>query len=90
MLPPECPFRVHPCSSVVQSSPLAPTPHYSQIVEPEELEKQAIRDPDDLKLLGLIAPANADVIGDKDLLVIKKFKKARIITPRDFWETNKK
>lgn len=66
--------------------------HNAQILEPEKVERRACRDPDDLMILGLIAPGNADAIvtGDKDLLVIKEFKKARIITPRSFWESNTK
>jgi uncharacterized protein len=64
----------------------------AQILEPEKVEKGICRDPDDLMILGLVAPGNADAIvtGDKDLLVIKEFKKARIITPRGFWESNTK
>lgn len=64
----------------------------AEILEPEQVPKAACRDPDDLKILGLVAPGNADVVvtGDKDLLAIKKYKKARIMTPRSFWESNKK
>ncbi|OGV68251.1 MAG: putative toxin-antitoxin system toxin component, PIN family [Lentisphaerae bacterium RIFOXYC12_FULL_60_16] len=64
----------------------------AQILEPEEVEKAICRDPDDLMILGLVAPGDADAIitGDKDLLVIKEYKKARIMTPRNFWESNKK
>jgi len=63
----------------------------AQILEPEKVEKAICRDPDDLMILGLVAPGNADAIvtGDKDLLVIKEYKKARIMTPRGFWESNK-
>ncbi|OGV69790.1 MAG: putative toxin-antitoxin system toxin component, PIN family [Lentisphaerae bacterium RIFOXYB12_FULL_60_10] len=63
----------------------------AQILEPEEVEKAICRDPDDLMILGLVAPGDADAIitGDKDLLVIKEYKKARIMTPRNFWESNK-
>jgi len=64
----------------------------AQMLESEEVEKAICRDPDDLMILGLVAPGNADAIvtGDKDLLVIKEYKKARIMTPRKFWELNKK
>ena len=64
----------------------------AQILEPEKVEKAICRDPDDLMILGLVAPGNADAIvtGDKDLLAIKEFKKARIMTPRSFWDSNKK
>lgn len=64
----------------------------AEILEPEHVAKAACRDRDDLKILGLVAPGKADVIvtGDKDLLIIKGYKKARIMTPRSFWESNKK
>jgi predicted nucleic acid-binding protein len=40
----------------------------------------------------LVVPGNADAIvtGDKDLLVIKSYKGARIMTPRGFWEAQTK
>jgi putative PIN family toxin of toxin-antitoxin system len=62
------------------------------IFEPEHVEKAMCRDPDDLMILGLVSPGNADAIvtGDKDLLVIKEYKGARVMTPRTFWESNKK
>jgi len=43
-------------------------------------------------ILGLVVPGKADAIitGDKDLLVIKAYKRARIMTPRSFWDSNKK
>ena len=64
----------------------------AQILEPEKVEKAICRDPDDFMMLGLVAPGHADAIvaGDKDLLVIKEYKKARIMTPRSFWDSNKK
>jgi putative PIN family toxin of toxin-antitoxin system len=64
----------------------------AEILEPEEVEKAICRDPDDLMILGLVSPGNADAIvtGDKDLLVIKQYKSARIMTPRSFWESSKK
>ena len=63
----------------------------AQIFVPEEVEKRICRDPDDLMIIGLVAPGNADAIvtGDMDLLVIKEYKSARIMTPRSFWELNK-
>ena len=64
----------------------------AELLRPEEVQKTICRDPDDLMILGLVAPGKADVIvtGDKDLLVIKDYRGARIMTPRDFWESNKK
>ena len=66
--------------------------HNAQIFEPEKVQKAVCRDPDDLMMLGLVAPGNADAIvtGDKDLLVIKEYKDACIMTPRSFWESNRK
>ena len=64
----------------------------AEILEPEEVEKEICRDINDLMILGLVIPGNADAIitGDKDLLVIKEYKGAPIMTPREFWESNKK
>lgn len=44
------------------------------------------RDPKDDMLLALCATVNADYLltGDKDLLVLKNFKKTKIVTPRQF------
>lgn len=57
---------------------------------PEEVAPETCRDPDDLMILGLVAPGNAHVMvtGDKDLLVLKYYKQAQIMTPRKFWEAN--
>ncbi len=64
----------------------------ARVLEPEEVEKGVCRDAGDLMVLGLVGPGNADAIvtGDRDLLVIKRYKKARIMSPRSFWESNKK
>jgi len=64
----------------------------AQIIEPEYVGNEICRDPNDLMILGLVAPGNADAIitGDQDLLVVMKYKGARIMTPRNFWESNKK
>lgn len=65
--------------------------HNAEILEPEPVDARTCRDRGDLMVLGLAAPGNADAIvtGDKDLLVIKEYKKARIMTPRAFWESNR-
>ena len=65
--------------------------HNAEMFEPEKAAKKICRDPANLMVLGLIAPGNADIVitGDKDLLVIGKYKQARIMTPRSFWEANK-
>ncbi len=64
----------------------------ADILDPDKVEKSICRDPGDLMVLGLVAPAKADVIitGDKDLLVLKKFGIARILSPRAFWDTVQK
>ena len=64
----------------------------AEILEPEPVDKEICRDPDDLMILGLVYPGNADAIvtGDKDLLVIKEYTGARILNPRSFWELNTK
>jgi len=57
----------------------------------KRLDKEACRDIDDVKILGLSEIAKPDYIitGDKDLLVLKKFHSVPIITPREFWEISK-
>jgi putative PIN family toxin of toxin-antitoxin system len=63
----------------------------AELFEPECVDQGTCRDPGDLMILGLVSPANADVIitGDKDLLVIAEYKGARIVNSRSFWESNK-
>ena len=63
----------------------------AELVEPLKLPRNICRDPDDVMVLGLVAPGAADIVvsGDKDLLVIGKFAGARIVSPRDFWEKMK-
>ena len=64
----------------------------ANLVEPVQLPSSICRDPDDLKVLGLIPACMAEVLitGDQDLLVLKRFESARIMTPREFWEENQK
>ena len=58
-----------------------------ELVGPEKLDLRTCRDPNDLVVLGLVSPgdAKAMVTGDKDLLVLGRFKGASIMTPRAFW-----
>ncbi len=60
----------------------------AQLHRPASVEKGICRDPDDEMILGLADRIQADVIisGDKDLLVLKRYKSTRILTPRQFWE----
>ncbi len=57
----------------------------------KKIGKEACRDMEDVKILGLSEVAKPDYIitGDKDLLVLKRFRSVPIITPREFWEISK-
>ncbi len=57
-----------------------------EVLTPFPAVTDACRDPDDLHVIGLAAGGNADclVTGDKDLLVLKKTGRCRILTPRQF------
>ena len=60
----------------------------AEIMKPAQVERGACRDPEDLMVLGLIEAGRAEVLvsGDKDLLVLRKFAGARVLSPRGFWE----
>jgi putative PIN family toxin of toxin-antitoxin system len=60
----------------------------AEFVIPEKLDPKTCRDPNDLMVLGLVSPGNAQAIvtGDKDLLVLGDFKGVPIMSPRAFWE----
>jgi putative PIN family toxin of toxin-antitoxin system len=60
-------------------------------LEPETIEKSVCRDPNDLMILGLVRPGQIEAIitGDNDLLVLGQYGGAKIVTPRDFWESSK-
>ncbi len=62
------------------------------IFTPIPVNKKICRDSKDLMIFGLVDPANVNVIitGDKDLLVLKEYGMAKIMTPRNFWELNKR
>ncbi len=57
------------------------------VLEPAAVAASACRDAGDLHLLGLAKAGRADTIvtGDGDLLLLKRFGRCRIITPRQFW-----
>ena len=59
-----------------------------EVVRPEKLDPKTCRDPNDLIVLGLVSPGNAQAIvtGDKDLLASGSFKDASSMTLRTFWE----
>lgn len=58
----------------------------TQLYPPNPVEIDACRDPKDLHILGLAEAGGASCIvtGDKDLLILKKFERCRILTPRQF------
>ena len=60
----------------------------AEVAKPTKVDRSACRDPEDLAVLGLLAPGRAEMLvtGDKDLLVLGEFSGARILSPREFWE----
>jgi uncharacterized protein len=57
------------------------------VVVPKPVGAKECRDKDDLHVLGAALGSDAKFIvtGDKDLLVLKRFKKTKIYNPRQFW-----
>jgi putative PIN family toxin of toxin-antitoxin system len=62
------------------------------VVEVQPLEKKVCRDADDDNVLAGALSGKADclITGDKDLLILKKFTKIPIISPKDFWKLEAK
>jgi putative PIN family toxin of toxin-antitoxin system len=60
--------------------------------EESQIKKAACRDENDIHILGLAEKTQPDFIitGDMDLLVLKKYRSTPILTPREFWEKEKK
>ena len=60
--------------------------NHASFYSPASIDPKYCRDPDDLNILGLALAAKADCIvtGDKDLLIIKRFRSIPIVTPRSF------
>lgn len=58
----------------------------------EKLTSNICRDKDDDEILALAIDNDVKYIisGDKDLLVLKKYKMIKIFTPREFWENIRK
>ena len=58
------------------------------LVNPSPISADACRDPKDLPVLGTAQAAEADclVTGDKDLLVLQRFGKPEILSPRQFYD----
>lgn len=59
-----------------------------EFVEPQPLSERVCRDKDDDILLATALAGKVDIIvtGDDDLLVLKKFRGIRILSPRQFLE----
>ena len=60
-------------------------------IKPSPVSRKVCRDPMDLPVLGTCIAANADylITGDKDLLTLKKNFTMIILSPREFYETQK-
>ena len=58
-------------------------------VQPADVPADACRDPDDLMVLGTAKASGASylITGDRDLLTLDSYNDIRIVTPRQFWET---
>ncbi|OHD66003.1 MAG: putative toxin-antitoxin system toxin component, PIN family [Spirochaetes bacterium RBG_13_51_14] len=52
-----------------------------------KLNESICRDKNDNDIIALAISNNVDylITGDKDLLILKKYKKVKIISPREFW-----
>jgi putative PIN family toxin of toxin-antitoxin system len=61
---------------------------YSILAVPLPVTDVECRDEDDLPVLGAAVAGHADylITGDKDLLVLERYRNILIITPRQFWE----
>ena len=61
---------------------------HTELTEPADQKLELSRDKKDDPILNLAVSANADFLisGDKDLLVLKKVKGVKIISPAEFWK----
>ncbi len=59
-----------------------------EILDYKKLPKRVCRDKDDDNIIALALSNNMNLIitGDKDLLVLKKYKHISIISPKDYWK----
>ena len=62
------------------------------IADSADIKDTECRDKDDLQILGLAKNSKPDFIitGDNDLLVLKNFQNIPIISPRGFWQLQKR
>ncbi len=65
--------------------------NFTNVGEHKKLDKAVSRDIDDDNVIAaaLFEKVDCIITGDKDLLTIKKYKKIKIISPRDFWNYEK-
>ena len=58
------------------------------VVKPANIPANVCRDSTDLAVIGTAVAARAEylVTGDSDLLSLKRYRKVRIVSPRQFWE----
>ena len=58
----------------------------------KKIDEQISRDNDDDEIISLALDNSVNYIitGDKDLLILKKYKSIKFVTPREFWEIAKK
>jgi len=61
------------------------------LVTPQKLDKPTCRDPDDDHILGTAIAGNCECIvtGDSDLLDLQCIQGIRMVSPSDFWATEK-
>lgn len=54
----------------------------------EKLKESVCRDKNDNEIIALAIKNSAEYLisGDNDLLLLKKYKNVRIVSPRDFWK----
>jgi putative PIN family toxin of toxin-antitoxin system len=57
-----------------------------EIVTPKSLDQPVCRDPDDDQILGMAIAGRAECIvtGDRDLLVLQRYREIEIVAPGDF------
>ncbi|MDH5717573.1 MAG: putative toxin-antitoxin system toxin component, PIN family [Spirochaetia bacterium] len=65
---------------------------FCDIITHDKPAVRVCRDLDDDNILSLAKASKSSMIitGDKDLLILKKYKNIKILTPRDFWDEVRK
>lgn len=64
----------------------------AEVHQPLPIPPDSCRDADDLHILGLTVAARADriITGDDDLLVLGSFRGIPIVSPRQFWDAERR